>query len=414
LVDMEQLQFLPFCLASPPSYEGLLAGEPVTASYLGVLRDKNGKVILDGVHLRTRAACSEAIMRAVTDGRGSPNGGAFLDMTANKKLPRSGPYFMKFLETSLPTAYINARQALGKEAAKVETFWEVRPGAHYMMGGIRVNDEGASVGGDKEGSVNYGILGLYSAGQAMGGLFGANRLGSTSLTELAVFGNRSGKAASKNALLNKDELNNKLFIPYIKEYKKLFGQKGSISAISIKNTLQKESWSKIGPVRTLKGLKDMDSLIKKLESKLSDIAIPNYALWNQSFLDYMEVKNMLCSAKAILLAARERNGSVGGHVRLDGKNISIFSKPYSTVVRYINSNNYVVNKLERDRTPLKNLINYKLMELKRLLEAKFLLMLPESIQDRKLEKRYKNIMSATGKAPEIMPGGTDGAIGEKT
>ena len=49
LVDMEQLQFLPFCLASPPSYEGLLAGEPSTASYLGVLRDKNGKIILNGV-----------------------------------------------------------------------------------------------------------------------------------------------------------------------------------------------------------------------------------------------------------------------------------------------------------------------------------------------------------------------------
>ena len=45
LIDMEQIQFLPFCLASPPSYEGLLAGEPSTASFLGVLRDKNNKVI---------------------------------------------------------------------------------------------------------------------------------------------------------------------------------------------------------------------------------------------------------------------------------------------------------------------------------------------------------------------------------
>ena len=85
LVDMEQIQFLPFCLASPPSYEGLLAGEPATASFLGVLRDKHNKIILDSVYLRTRAECSEAIMRAVADGRGSPNGGAFLDMTANKK-----------------------------------------------------------------------------------------------------------------------------------------------------------------------------------------------------------------------------------------------------------------------------------------------------------------------------------------
>ena len=413
LVDMEQLQFLPFCLASPPSYEGLLAGEPVTASYLGVLRDKNGKVILNGVHLRTRAACSEAIMRAVEDGRGSPNGGAYLDMTANKNLPRSGPYFMKFLKTSLPTAYINARQALGKEAAKVESLWEVRPGAHYMMGGIRVNDEGASVGGEKEGSVKYGISGLYAAGQSMGGLFGANRLGSTSLTELAVFGNRSGIAAAKNALNKPFKYDSEVFSSYIKEYKNIFGRKGSKSATSLKIILQKESWGKIGPVRTLKGINNMNALIKELELKLSDIAVPDYSIWNQAFIDYVELRNMLLSSKAIGLAARERNGSIGGHVRLDGKNISAFSKPYSTLVNK-DKDKYFVERLERDRTPIKSLIYYKILEKKRLLEARILSMLPKRMKDKKLEKRYKDIMSASGKAPEIMPGGTDGAIGETT
>ena len=140
LLDMEQIQFLPFCLTSPPSYEGLLAGEPSTASFLGVLRDKNNKVILDSVYLRTRAECSEAIMRAVEDGRGSPNGGAYLDMTANKKAPKSGEYFMKYLKSTLPSAYDNARQALGKEAGKAEIPWEIRPSAHYSMGGIRVDE----------------------------------------------------------------------------------------------------------------------------------------------------------------------------------------------------------------------------------------------------------------------------------
>ena len=412
LVDMEQLQFLPFCLASPPSYEGLLAGEPSTASYLGVLRDKNGKVILDGVHLRTRAACSEAIMRAVADGRGSPNGGAYLDMTANKKLPKSGPYFMKYLETSLPTAYINARQALGKEAAKVETVWEVRPGAHYMMGGVRVNNEGASVGGTGEGSVKNGINGFYAAGQAMGGLFGANRLGSTSLTELAVFGTRSGKSAAKYALNIKFKVNKELFIPYITEYKAVFEQKGSVSATSLKNILQKESWSKIGPVRLLEGLNKIDALIADLEIKLKNVSIPNYTIWNQPFLDYMECKNMLYSAKAISLAARKRDGSIGGHVRLDGKNISIFSQPYSTVVRKESNTTFLVDKLHRKRTPIKELVRYKILEFKRLMEAKILLMLPKSIQDQKLEKRYKAIMSVNGKAPELMPGGDEAAIGD--
>ena len=413
LVDMEQLQFLPFCLASPPSYEGLLAGEPSTASYLGVLRDKNGKIILNGVHLRTRAACSEAIMRAVEDGRGSPNGGAYLDMTANKNLPKSGPYFMKYLQDSLPSAFINARQALGKEAAKVEIAWEVRPGAHYMMGGIRVNDEGESVGGDNEGSVKYGIKGLFAAGQAMGGLFGANRLGSTSLTELAVFGNRSGIAAARNAKNSTSEVNNNTFDSQIKEYTKLFGRKGSISSNSLKEKLQKESWKKIGPVRTAQGIKDIDKVIKEIELKLINVSIPKYSIWNQAFLDYVELKNMICSAKLIGLAAKERNGSIGGHVRLDKKNISAFSKPYSTVVSK-DKNNYQVKRLDRDRTPIKNLIYYKFLEKKRLLEAKIFSMLPNSIKDKKLENRYKSMMSANNKVPEIMPGGREGAIGETT
>ena len=413
LVDMEQLQFLPFCLASPPSYEGLLAGEPSTASYLGVLRDKNGKIILNGVHLRTRAACSEAIMRAVEDGRGSPNGGAYLDMTANKNLPKSGPYFMKYLQDSLPSAFINARQALGKEAAKVEIAWEVRPGAHYMMGGIRVNDEGESVGGDNEGSVKYGIKGLFAAGQAMGGLFGANRLGSTSLTELAVFGNRSGIAAARNAKNSTSDVNNKTFDSQIKEYTKLFGRKGSISSNSLKEKLQKESWKKIGPVRTAQGIKDIDKVIKEIELKLINVSIPKYSIWNQAFLDYVELKNMICSAKLIGSAAKERNGSIGGHVRLDKKNISAFSKPYSTVVSK-DKNSYQVKRLDRDRTPIKNLIYYKFLEKKRLLEAKIFSMLPNSIKDKKLENRYKSMMSANNKVPEIMPGGREGAIGETT
>ena len=240
----------------------------------------------------------------------------------------------------------------------------------------------------------------------MGGLFGANRLGSTSLTELAVFGNRSGIAAARNAKNNFSDNSREFFKPYIKEYTNLFGRKGSISSNSLREILQKESWKKIGPVRTEEGIEGMDSLINDIESKLINIAIPSYAVWNQSFIDYLELKNMLFSAK-------ERDGSIGGHVRLDGKNISAFSKPYSTVV-YKEKNNYSTKRLNRDRTPIKDLIYYKILEKKRLIEAKILSLLPNNIKDKKLEKKYKDIMKASGKAPEIMPGGTEGAIGETT
>ena len=338
LVDMEQIQFLPFCLAAPPSYEGLLAGEPATASFLGVLRDKNNKVILDSVYLRTRAQCSEAIMRAVADGRGSPNGGAYLDMTANKKAPKSGKFFLEYLKNSLPSAYDNARQALGKEAGKANIPWEIRPGAHYCMGGIRVNNNGQAIFSADNMQTSRELNGLFAAGQAMGGLFGANRLGSTSLSELAVFGYRAGKAAAqyiKNTRLIRDE---KAFIKYLNYYDNLFNLEGTEKIYKLKIDFQQKCWERIGPARTKFKLEKMLKYIKTLEKKIHRVFIPKDKIWNQQFIDLVELKNMIATAKSVTLSSIERDRSIGGHIRLDCKTNSFLSKPYSTLVKSTNEN----------------------------------------------------------------------------
>jgi len=425
LVDMEQVQFLPFCLTSPPSYEGLLCGEPVTASFLGVLRDSEGNVILDGVYLRTRAECSAAIMRAVESGRGSPNGGAWLDMTANKTPPRSGPYFMKFLETALPTAYRNARQALGKSAAKCDEPWEVRPGAHYHMGGIRVDENGASVAGSGDGDTAAGIAGLYAAGQAMGGLFGANRLGSTSLTEVAVFGSRAGISAARRAQqpdrkqpcsVRSEHQQKNLFETTIAKTIALFGQQGQTSAASLRTELQEASWRYIGPLRSADSLAKFATDIKRWQAQLNDIAIPNYSSWNQSFIDYQELRNMLDTAKTVCAAALERDCSVGGHVRLDGKDVSIFSTPFSTIVNRELDGTIQSRRTLRIRTPIKRLLAYKIAEKQSRLKARLLRVMPAAMQDKHLEKRYRSIMGGTGTgdtgANAVMPGGTEAAAAD--
>lgn len=417
LVDMEQVQFLPFCVASPPSYEGLLVGEPVTASFLGVLRDKSGKVILDGVYLRTRAECSAAIMRAVEDGRGSPNGGAYLDMTANKKHPRSGPYFMKFLEAALPSAYKVARQAFGKAAAACEEPWEVRPSAHYMMGGIRADANGAAVAGDGAGEKKQGIAGLFTAGQAMGGVFGANRLGSTSLTEGAVFGGRSGHAAAAFARQNPsaapEDGADDVFAPLIAKIESRFGQGGKKAAAILKLELQREAWINIGPVRTAERIARMEQVLETLEAEFDNVAIPAYAEWNQAFIEYEELRNLVATARAVAAAARERDGSLGGHMRLDCAAISAFSQPYSTVISQRGAD-WMVRRVDRLRTPLKQLVSYKLQENWRKIQVKALRMMPAGMQDRKLEKKYQAIMGSAGAVPEVVPGGVDAAIGEET
>lgn len=411
LLDMEQIQFLPFCLASPPSYEGLLAGEPSTASFLGVLRDKNNKVILDSVYLRTRAECSEAIMRAVEDGRGSPNGGAFLDMTKNISAPKSGKYFMKYLKSALPSAYNNARQALGKEAGKAEIPWEVRPSAHYSMGGIRVDEHTRVIHSAENQYEPIIIKGLFAAGQAMGGLFGANRLGSTSLTELAVFGYRAGKSAAKNANQSIKNKNYDIFYEYYFNFKSLFNKKGKLKPYKLKLDLQKKCWDNIGPARTEKKLKKMLTYLDKIEKDINNVNVPKEMIWNQQFIDLIELKNMITTAKAVSIASLKREKSVGGHVRLDKKTSSLFSKPYSTLVKINKNSTFEVCKLLRQKTPLKRIINYKISEKYRFIKAKILRILPESISDKIIENKYKNILGTD--QITIKPGSLDGAPGDK-
>ena len=413
LVDMEQIQFLPFCLTSPPAFEGLLGGEPVTASYLGVLRDKNKKVILDGVYLRTRAECSAAIMKAVEDGRGTKNGGAYLDMTANKRAPKSGVYFMNFLKGSLPSAYNNVRQAMSKSEAQCEDLWEVRPSAHYMMGGIRVDENCRSIGGSK-GLKNDGILGLFAAGQAMGGLFGANRLGSTSLTEGAVFGQRAGKNAAHHArnISGMNPLNRKLFMEKAKKVNSLIGQQGHLHASRIKLSVQKKCWENLGPIRDEARLNKTKMFISKTRKKLKNVKISNSTKWNQGLIEYLELENMIDTAELMAIAALERNGSLGGHVRADCPNISLFSKPYSTIVRFVN-NGVNVTRLPRQQTEFKKLIKFKFEEQKKFLGAKILRLMPMILKDRVLEKRYKKIMNIQKPSITVQPGSVEAAFGDR-
>ena len=412
LVDMEQIQFLPFCLASPPSYEGLLAGEPATASFLGVLRDKHNKIILDSVYLRTRAECSEAIMRAVADGRGSPNGGAFLDMTANKKAKKSGKFFMEYLKSALPSAYNNARQALGKEAGKAEVPWEVRPSAHYMMGGIRVNEFGQALFFCKKQQKIKGIKGLYAAGQSMGGLFGSNRLGSTSLTEVAVFGYRAGKNAAEYAKKIKKNFDESNFENHYIRFFGLLNNTGKQKAYNLKLDLQKKSWDFIGAARKKKNLILMQSYLEKLEKKVKDIFIPSEMVWNQQLIETIELQNMILSAKSVTMASLNRDFSLGGHVRLDGKRKKIFSKPFSTVVFMNMSGRLNSEKTEREKTNFKIVLKYKTNELYRLYSAKFLRLLPDFLRDRIIENKYKKILGSKAKSIELKAGSLEAAPAE--
>jgi len=182
LLDMEFVQFHPTGMVWPPGGQGLLVTEAVRGEG-GILRNKNGERFMEKhdpkrMELSTRDVVARAIYTEVREGRGTPHGGAYLDIShqpaeyVKKKLPSMYHQFKELADVDITTGPM-----------------EVGPTCHYMMGGIRVDAE----------TEQSTVAGLYAAGEAAAGLHGANRLGGNSLSDLLVFGKRAGKAAAEYA-----------------------------------------------------------------------------------------------------------------------------------------------------------------------------------------------------------------------
>jgi len=94
LVDMEQVQYLPFGITHPSGLLGAPCGEPVVAGPFGRLLNGSGDVVLEGIMTMTRAQVSRIIMEEIQRGGATEHGGLLLDLTPNVKSPE-GDFFVK-------------------------------------------------------------------------------------------------------------------------------------------------------------------------------------------------------------------------------------------------------------------------------------------------------------------------------
>src|SRR6266540_3940529 len=129
--------------------------------------------------LLPRDEVARAINAEVKEGRGSPHGGVFLDIGTRRDA--------EYIKRRLPSMYHQFMQLADVDITKEPM--EVGPTCHYVMGGVRVDPD------TQEGTVP----GLFAAGEAAGGMHGANRLGGNSLSDLLVFGLRAGRYAAEHA-----------------------------------------------------------------------------------------------------------------------------------------------------------------------------------------------------------------------
>ena len=183
LMDMELVQFHPTGMVFPEEAAGTLVTEAVRGEG-GRLTNALGERYMerydpDRLELSSRDRVALANYTEIAEGRGGPHGGVFLDISHRGK---------EYITEKLPRMY---RQFIEWQMLDISREpMEVAPTAHYTMGGIVVEPETHATD----------VRGLYAAGECVGGVHGANRLGGNSLGEALIAGRRAGEAAAAFAL----------------------------------------------------------------------------------------------------------------------------------------------------------------------------------------------------------------------
>ena len=300
LLDMEFVQFFPIGHLAPRMI-GMdpIMWDPFRYKLGGRLLNGQGREFLDeygmpedGRYVVTRDKATYAILKEVAAGRGSPSGGAWLS-------------FRHVPEADLRAAFgpvIDRLAANGIDLTKNDI--EVSPIAHYHMGGIRVTPE-----------LETRIDNLFAAGEAVGGSNGANRLSGNAITEALVFGHRAGQIAAERA-------SGGAAWPEAAAQSRLdlvtagTGQQTENPAALIVE-LQALMADRVGPFRTGPALQLALAGIDGLRTRLGDIPSGHPGSYDQSRLDWFDLRNMLLVAEAVTLAALSRTESRGAHQRED-------------------------------------------------------------------------------------------------
>ena len=296
LLDMEQIQFHPTGMLYPESRKGVLVTEAVRGEggkLFNVDMERFMKNYDERGELATRDVVARAIYNEIREGRGTENGGVYLDVT---HLPND--LIEEKLETML-LQFMDVGVDIREEAM------EVAPTAHHFMGGIKIKPNGETT-----------VENLFAAGEASGGIHGANRLGGNALADTQVFGKRAGDAAAENALSSEFEYNEDQVNSEDQRIQDIF-KDGNIYPHQIKKELMETMWANVAIIRNEDNLKFALNKIEELKIKSQDMKVPKGSGYNKNLLDALEIENMLTVASLVTQSALIRRESRGSHYRED-------------------------------------------------------------------------------------------------
>jgi succinate dehydrogenase flavoprotein subunit len=336
LQDMEFVQFHPTGMVWPPSVKGILVTEGVRGEG-GILVNREGRRFLfDDIpenyrsqtadneeegwryvqgdknarrppELLTRDHVARCIMREVREGRGSPHGGVYLDISWIKSKMSNAP---DHIRKKLPSMYHQFKQLADIDITAEPM--EVGPTTHYVMGGVRVD-------GDSQMST---VPGLFAAGEAAAGLHGANRLGGNSLSDLLVFGKRAGEFAARYASSSppaaiSPETVDETARLALESFDHAENGNASESPYQVQHSLQEMMQELVGIVRREEEMQQALDGISSLRERAATVAVPGNREYNPGWHTALDLWNLLSVAEAVTRSAIERKESRGGHFRED-------------------------------------------------------------------------------------------------
>jgi succinate dehydrogenase / fumarate reductase flavoprotein subunit len=332
LIDMEFVQFHPTGMVWPPGVMGILVTEGVRGEG-GILRNSQGERFMwkylpearrneyaaDEAEARrwveaavaakqtpdrrppelsTRDNVARAIYTEVKEGRGSPHGGVFLDISympaerVIRKLPSMYHQFKELADVDITAGPM-----------------EIGPTMHYIMGGIRVEPDTAQAT----------VPGLFAAGEVAAGLHGANRLGGNSLSDLVVFGRRAGEAAARHARsdtrtvqVSEAEIEQEMRA-VLAPLERTSGE----SPYDVHRDLQKTMDTLVGIFRKHEDLEKAVQQLQDLKRRAAAVRVEGSRQYNPGWHLARDLQNMLICSEAITRSALVRKESRGAHSRLD-------------------------------------------------------------------------------------------------
>jgi len=286
LTDLEFMQFHPTTLYVAGASRALIS-EAVRGEG-GILRNKSGERFMPRYHPDAELAPRDTVSLSILqEMKRTQHTHVYLDMTGMSR---------ERLQQRFPTITALC-DSFGLNVA--EDMIPVRPAAHYMIGGVKVNE-----------NCQTNVRNLLACGEiACTGVHGANRLGSNSLLEGLVFGHRAAAYAAANLKTMQEPLPVHAIqgLPQRPAY-------GTLNLVDVENSLKSLMWRNVGVERNQRDLDDAMDTITFWCRYMMDKEFEQVKGW--------ELQNMLTVARLVAMSARQREESRGVHYRTDFPHIS--------------------------------------------------------------------------------------------